>query len=55
MNRFIPQMTEVDLSSTTRNLTYKDIMTCEMITEDVFEHQTPTYEAQLHIVSQMKW
>ena len=44
-------MTRVDLSNTTRNLTYEDIMTCEMITEDVFEHQTPTYETQLHVIS----
>ena len=44
-------MTGVDLSSTTRNLTYKNIMACEMITEDVFEHQTPTCEVQPHIVS----
>lgn len=51
MNRFVPRITGVDLLSTTKNLTYEDIMTCEMITEDVFEHQTPTYEAQSHVVS----
>ena len=52
MNRRIPRMKGVDLSGTTRNLTYENIVTCEMITEDVFEHQTPTCEAQPHIVSE---
>ena len=42
MNRRVPRMTEMDLLSTTRNLTYKDIVACEMIMKDVFEHQTPT-------------
>ena len=45
IHRFVPRMTGVDLLNTTRNLT------CEMITENVFEHQTSTYEAQPHVVS----
>ena len=32
-------------------MTYEDIMACEMITEDVFEHLTPTCETQSHVVS----
>ncbi len=52
MNRRLPRMIGVDLSGTTKNLTYEDIVTCEMIPEDVFEHQTPTCEAQPHIVSE---
>ena len=52
MNRRISRMKRVDLSGTTRNLTYEDIVACEMITEDVVEHQIPTCEAQLHIVSE---
>ena len=50
MNRHLPQMIGVDLSGTTRNLTYEDIVTCKMIPEDFFEHQTPTCEVQPHIV-----
>ena len=50
-NRRVPRMIGVDLSGTIRNLTYEDIVTYEMITEDVFEHQNPTCEAQPHIVS----
>ena len=52
MNRRLPRMIGVDLSGTTKNLTYEDIVTCEMIPEDVFEHQTPTCEAQPHIASE---
>ena len=44
-------MIGVDLSDTTKNLTYENIVTCEMIPEDIFKHQTPTCEAQPHILS----
>ena len=44
-------MIGVDLSDTTRNLTYKDIVAFETIKEGVFEHETTTCETQPHIVS----
>ena len=50
MNKRVPRITGVDLSSTIRTLMYKDIVACEMIMEDVFEHQNPTCEVQSYIV-----
>ena len=50
MNRHVLRMIRVDLSGTTRGLTYKNIVACEVIKEDVFEHETNTCEAQSHIV-----
>ena len=32
-------------------MTYEDIVACEIITKDIFKHQTFTCEAQPHIVS----
>ena len=52
MNRRLPRIIGVDLLGTTNNLTYKYIVGCEMITEYIFEHQTPTCEAQPHIISE---
>ena len=50
MNRRAPRMIGVDPLGTTRNLAYEDIVACEIITKDVFEHKTPTYEVQPHII-----
>ena len=43
-------MIGVDLSRKPRNLTYKDIVACEAIKEDVFVYETTTCKAQPHIV-----
>ena len=51
MNRYFPRLIGVDLSSTTRNLMYEDIIANEAIYEDLFEHETTTCEAQPHIIS----
>ena len=51
MNRRVPWMIGVDLSSTTRYLTYEDIIACEAIKEDIFKHEMSICEVQPHIVS----
>ena len=50
MNRRVPRMIGVDLSSTKRNLKYIDIIIGKAMKEDVFEHETTTCEVQSHIV-----
>jgi hypothetical protein len=42
MNKYVPQIIEVDLSYTTNNFLYENSVTCEVIKEDVFEHETTT-------------
>lgn len=44
-------MIRVGPSWTIYKLTYKDIIASEIIKEDVFEHESTTYEVEPHIVS----